>query len=76
LKWIIHWEDSGLVGVLEWLAESRGLPDVFTTDYGPEFKGRALDNWVYRKVVKLKFIPPRKTDREYLCRSFNSIPRD
>ena len=32
-----------VVGVLERLAETRGLPSVITMDNGPEFAGRALD---------------------------------
>jgi len=31
------------VGVLEKLAETRGLPDIIIIDNGPEFAGRALD---------------------------------
>jgi putative transposase len=45
-----------VVGVLEKLAEIRGLPDTITMDNGPEFAGRALDEWAYRKGVKLNFI--------------------
>jgi putative transposase len=32
-----------VVGVLEKLADIRGLPEVITIDNGPEFAGRALD---------------------------------
>ena len=31
-----------VVGVLERLAETRGLPEVITVDNGPEFAGKAL----------------------------------
>jgi putative transposase len=44
-----------VVSVLEKLAETRGLPEVITMDNGPEFAGRALDEWAYRKGVKLTF---------------------
>ena len=32
-----------VVGVLERLAETRGLPEAITIDNGPEFAGRVLD---------------------------------
>ena len=49
-----------VVGVLDKLAELRGLSEVITTDNVPEFAGRALDEWAYRKGVKLNFIRPGK----------------
>ena len=49
-----------VVGVLERLAETRGLPEVITVDNGPEFAGKALDEWAYRRGVKLNFIRPGK----------------
>jgi putative transposase len=49
-----------VVSVLERLAETRGLPNVITTDNGPEFAGRALDEWAYSKGVKPNFIRPGK----------------
>ena len=42
-----------VVNVLERLAELRGLPEVITVDNGPEFAGKVLDEWAYRKGVKL-----------------------
>ena len=45
-----------VMGVLERLSEIRGLPKVITIDNGPESAGRALDEWAYRKSVKLNFI--------------------
>jgi len=42
------------------LAEIRGLPRVITMDNGPEFASRALDEWAYRRGVKLNFIRPGK----------------
>jgi putative transposase len=49
-----------VVGVLERLSEIRGLPEVTTIDNGPEFASRALDEWAYRKKLKLNFIQPGK----------------
>ena len=49
-----------VVGVLERLAETRWLPEVITVDNGPEFAGKALDEWAYRRGIKLNFIRPGK----------------
>ena len=49
-----------VVGVLDRLAESRCLPETITTDNGPEFTGKALDEWACRTGVKLHFIGPGK----------------
>ena len=65
-----------VVGVLERLAETRGLPDVITMDNGPEFVGRALDEWAYRKGVKLNFIRPGKLTENAFLESFNGRLRD
>ena len=65
-----------VVGVLERLAETRGLPEVITTDNGPEFIGRALDEWAYRKGVKLNFIRPGKPIENAFAESFNGRLRD
>ena len=65
-----------VVSVLERLAETRGLPDVITMDNGPEFAGRALDEWAYRKGVKLNFIRPGKPIENAFAESFNGRLRD
>ena len=62
--------------VLERLAETRGLPDAITTDNGPEFAGRALDEWAYRRGVKLNFIRPGKPIENAFAESFNGRFRD
>lgn len=49
-----------VVGVLDRLADTRGLLEVITIDNGPEFAGRALDEWAYRRGVRLNFIRPGK----------------
>ena len=36
---------SKVVNVLERLSETRELPEVITIDNGPEFAGKALDEW-------------------------------
>jgi putative transposase len=65
-----------VVGVLERLAELRGLPEVITVDNGPEFAGKALDAWAYRRGVKLNFIRPGKPIENAFAESFNGRLRD
>ncbi|MBN1369145.1 MAG: IS3 family transposase [Dehalococcoidaceae bacterium] len=65
-----------VVSVLDRLAETRGLPEVITIDNGPEFAGKALDEWAYRKGVKLNFIRPGKPIENAFVESFNGRFRD
>lgn len=65
-----------VVQVLEQLSESRELPDVITIDNGPEFAGKALDEWAYRKMVKLNFIRPGKPVENAYAESFIGRLRD
>lgn len=65
-----------VVGVLERLGELRGLPEVITVDNGPEFAGRVLDEWAYRKGIKLNFIRPGKPIENAFAESFNGRLRD
>ena len=65
-----------VVGVLERLAEIRGLPEVITVDNGPEFAGKALDEWAYRRGIKLNFIRPGKPVENAFAESFNGRLRD
>ena len=65
-----------VVNVLEKLAEVRGLPEAITMDNGPEFAGRALDEWAYRKGVKLNFIRPGKPVENAFAESFIGRLRD
>ena len=65
-----------VVNVLDRLAETRGLPEVITVDNGPEFAGKILDEWAYRKGVKLNFIRPGKPIENAFAESFNSRFRD
>jgi len=65
-----------VVSVLERLGEIRGLPEVITMDNGPEFAGKALDEWAYRKGVKLSFIRPGKPIENAFAESFNGRLRD
>jgi len=65
-----------VVGVLERLSETRGLPEVITMDNGPEFSSRVLDEWAYRHGVKLNFIRPGKPIENAYAESFIGRLRD
>ena len=65
-----------VVNVLDRLAELRGLPEVITMDNGTEFAGRYLDEWAFRKGVKLNFIRPGKPIENAFAESFNGRLRD
>ena len=65
-----------VVSVLERLSDMRGLPEVITMDNGPEFASRALDEWAYRKGIKLSFIRPGKPIENAFAESFNGRLRD
>lgn len=65
-----------VVAVLERLEEARGLPLSITIDNGPEFAGKVLDEWAYRKGLKLHFIEPGKPQQNCYIESFNGKFRD
>jgi putative transposase len=65
-----------VVGVLEQLALSRGLPKRIVLDNGPEFTGRELDSWAHRRFVALQFIRPGKPVENAFVESFNGRLRD
>jgi putative transposase len=65
-----------VVNVLQRLVETRGLPEVITTDNGPEFTGKAVDEWAYRNGVKLNFIRPGKPVENAFAESFIGRLRD
>ena len=63
-------------GVLDRLADTRGLPESITVDNGPEFDGQVLDQWAYRNGVRLSFIRPGKPNENAYIESFNGKFRD
>jgi putative transposase len=65
-----------VVGVLERLAENRGLPKSVTVDNGPEFISKVLDEWAYRRQLQLRFIEPGKPQQNAYIESFNGKFRD
>ena len=67
---------SRVFAVLERLADIRGLPASITVDHGPEFEGRVLDAWAYKRSVRLAFIRPGKPVDNCYIESFNGRLRD
>lgn len=65
-----------VVRLLEQAARFRGLPAAIRTDQGPEFTGKALDQWAYRNGVELKLIQPGKPMQNGYVESFNGKFRD
>jgi putative transposase len=65
-----------VIRVLDWLKETRGLPKVIRIDNGPEFSGKALDDWAWRNHVKLEFIEPGKPTQNAYIESFNGRFRE
>ena len=53
-----------------------GLPKVIVCDNGPEFVGRTLEAWAYRRGVELRFIRPGKPIENAYVESFNGKFRD
>lgn len=62
--------------VLDRLKKKMGLPQTIILDNGPEFTGRALDQWAYLNGVNLSFIQPGKPNQNAYCESFNARFRD
>lgn len=67
---------SRVVQVLDRLVAHRGRPTVIISDNGPEFTGRAVDQWAYRQGVRLHFITPGKPMQNAYVESFNGKLRD
>lgn len=61
---------------LDEIVEHEGKPDMIIVDNGPEFSGRALDEWAYRKNIRLHFIRPGKPVENAYIESFNGRLRD
>ena len=62
--------------VLDHAAALHGVPKAICVDNGPEFSGRELDAWAYRKGVKLCFSRPGKPTDNAFVESFNGRLRD
>lgn len=73
--------DSSISGhyvcrVLDRAARFRGYPQAIRTDQGPEFTGKALDQWAYEHGVELKLIQAGKPTQNAFIESFNGKLRD
>lgn len=63
--------------VLSEIAYIQGLlPEIIIIDNGPEFIGKALDEWAYERGVNLFFITPGKPVENAYIESFNGKFRD
>ncbi len=56
--------------------QERGKPQVLLTDNGPEFTGRALDQWAYIQGITHQFIDPGEPIQNAYIESFNGRMRD
>ena len=65
-----------VVRVLDRLREEHGAPERIMMDNGPEFRGKALDEWAYSQKVELDFIRPGKPMENGYVESFNGRFRD
>lgn len=65
-----------VVITLEAIAAFRGYPKAIRTDQGPEFTGKALDQWAYQHGVVLKLIQAGKPTQNAYIESFNGKFRD
>ena len=61
---------------LDELARHRGWPNAITVDNGTEFTSKALDEWAYRRGIKLDYTRPGKPTANGLIESFNGPLRD
>lgn len=67
---------SRVIEVLERLRDQRGLPHAIVADNGPEFAGRALDQWAHERGLKIDYIRPGKPVDNAFVESFNGRFRD
>ena len=68
--------EHGISGVrvtraLDEMARFRGYPEAIRTDQGPEFTGKALNQWAYQRNIKLKLIKPGTPPAECLHRAIH-----
>lgn len=62
--------------LLDRAALFRGYPQAIRTDQGPEFTGKALDQWAYTHGVTLMLIQAGKPTQNAYIESFNGKFRD
>jgi putative transposase len=74
----VHRAISGahVARILERVALFRGYPLAIRTDQGPEFTGKALDQWASMRGVEIKMIQAGKPTQNAYIESFNGRLRD
>ena len=65
-----------VVAMLERAGAERGFPETLVVDNGPELRGRALEEWAWKRGVKLFFIDPGKPVQNAYIESFNGRFRE
>jgi len=65
-----------VVRVLEQLRKQGRKPEWIVTDNGPEFTGKALDQWAYENGVRLETIHPGRPMENGYIESFNGKMRE
>lgn len=73
--------DTSITGMrvareLDQVIATRNSPGSINVDNGPEFAGRALDEWAYQRGIRLRFIRPGKPVENAYVESFNGKFRD
>jgi putative transposase len=67
----------GVIRVLEYLKEFRGLPEMIRVDNGPESISQKLEAWCKENKIRLVFIQPGKPmQNAYIERCNGSIRRE
>lgn len=67
---------ASVAEALDRAVAEHGCPASITVDHGTEFTSRALDEWAYRRGVKLAFTTPGKPTENGHIESFNGKLRD
>lgn len=76
--WRLHFACRGPASVRPSIASwAKGPgPRPITVDHGTEFQSRALEDWAYRRGVRLDFIRPGKPVEDAFIELFNGRLRD
>ena len=71
-----HIRGEDVVGVLNRITGTSGIPQAISVDNGPEFISKELDKWAYEHGVSLDFSRPGKPVDNAFIKSFNGSFRD
>jgi putative transposase len=67
---------KGVAQALDRIVDQLGAPLSITVDHGTEFTSKALEEWAWRRGIKLDFIRPGKPSENGHIESFNGRLRD